>query len=241
MRHSNTKAILSCTVFACMARVALGAADGDRLREQSDRQQQIRNQTSAVSEQIDSIVSEFDRNGLGGGKEVETLKSLRNVLGQLDQDQMQRVVALLQQAAGNPNGTDSAKQAYLVQQDIVGQFRKLLIDYQRQQGLAALADRVEKLANRQAANLRSTVDLATASAPKFQGNLNGASAAALQAQEAEQREIAAESADAVAAARAMLADATGDESIRLGKAMADPNTARRTEHFQIRGRRSAGW
>ncbi len=118
--------------------------------ESADRQAAISARTQSVAGQLDATVAEFRENGLGGGEDVRTLTAVRDVLGRLSAGQMRAVTELLRRpdAAG----------AYAGQQDIVVQLRAVLARYQRQQAAADLAGRLAALGDRQAANLRATVE-----------------------------------------------------------------------------------
>src|SRR4051812_18453016 len=91
----------SCAIvlFACGPLLSRGATPSpDALREGEQRQQQIRSRVQQVGEQLDAIVGEFDRNGLGDGEDVRSLRAIRSVLGELSDRDMEQVVALLRQA-----------------------------------------------------------------------------------------------------------------------------------------------
>ena len=69
-----------------------------QLRDNESRQQQLRGQVQTVGQQLDAVLSEFDRNGLGGGPDVAVLKQIRGVLDKLSADQMGKVIEYLQAA-----------------------------------------------------------------------------------------------------------------------------------------------
>jgi hypothetical protein len=63
--------------------VALGMCIGavgraDDLADTANQQQDIRDQTVSVAQQIDAVVGEFDANGLGGGEDVKTLRAVKS-------------------------------------------------------------------------------------------------------------------------------------------------------------------
>jgi hypothetical protein len=198
----------------------------DQLRTQETHQQQLRSQTQQIGQQIGLIISEFDRNGMGNGQDVKTLRAIQSVLGQLGDEQMQKVIVLLQQARGaRDGGLNDEKQAFLTQQGIIGEFRDLLAQFEKEQSIFELADRFDHLAKRQAANLRSAVDLAYAAAGKRTDQLDSITLAALQTQQSEQTSIATEVKEALDSANSMLTNASGADADQLNKALAKAQTA----------------
>src|SRR5258706_1939020 len=69
----------------------------DPLIQKEFKQQQIRTTTQKLAEQLGDLTSEFDRNGIGGD-DLQVLRSIRAVLGNLTDQQMEQVINLLQQA-----------------------------------------------------------------------------------------------------------------------------------------------
>src|SRR3954452_11831477 len=69
----------------------------DRILQQELKQQQIRTTTQRVGDQLESIIAEFDRNGIGG-EDVKVLRAIRGVLGKLSEKDMEKVLQLLQQS-----------------------------------------------------------------------------------------------------------------------------------------------
>src|SRR5688572_18481925 len=72
-------------------------ARGDRLLQSELKQQQIQRTTQRVGDQLSSIISEFERNGIAG-EDVKVLRAIRMVLGRLSEKEMTQVITLLQQA-----------------------------------------------------------------------------------------------------------------------------------------------
>src|SRR5438067_9261960 len=66
----------------------------ERILQQELKQQQIRATTHRVGEQLGAIISEFERNGIGGD-DVKVLRAIRGVLGKLSEKDMEKVVQLL--------------------------------------------------------------------------------------------------------------------------------------------------
>jgi len=135
--------------------MALGAepppATVDHMLQQELRQQQIKTATTRVSEQLDAILAEFERNGIGG-EDVKALKAIRAVLGKLTAKEMEKVIALLQEARGVNDPAASANRAadaYAGQKAIITQLHQLLLEYQRQQALYELSVRFKEFARRE--------------------------------------------------------------------------------------------
>src|SRR5687767_56470 len=98
-------------VFVILFALSLRAAeDVSRILQQELKQQQLKATTARVGQQLDSIIDEFDRNGISG-QDVTVLRTIRSVLGSLSDKDMQLVVEYLQSArkANDPNA--SARQA----------------------------------------------------------------------------------------------------------------------------------
>jgi len=160
---------LAAVILALLAAAVPSAARGeaalartDRLRQSEARQQVIRVQTGKVAEMLGFLVNEFERNGIGGD-DVQILKAIQSVLGSLTDKEMHLVITLLQEARSASNPGDSRKRivdAYSGQKTIVVQLRQILLEYQRRVALYELSLRLEQLAARQDANLKSTVRLA---------------------------------------------------------------------------------
>jgi hypothetical protein len=222
--HVFSVALAAATCAVPLVSIA-HADSAEQLRTQQAHQQELRTQTQQIAQQIELIIREFDRNGMGQGQDVKTLRSMSSMLSQLSDEQMQKVIVLLQQARGaSDGGLNDEKQAYLTQQGIIGQFRGLLDEFQKEQSLYELADRFDRLAKRQASNLRSLVELAQVSVGKRLDQLDAPAAAALDAQHAEQASIAAEVIDALQSARSLMIDASGAEAEQLNKALASAQT-----------------
>src|SRR5437867_10370642 len=95
----------------------------DRILQQELKQQQLRTTTQRVGDQLETIIAEFDRNGIAG-EDVKVLRAIRAVLGKLTQKDMERVIAFLQEArtANDSNAaTQKASDAYAGQKTIITQ------------------------------------------------------------------------------------------------------------------------
>jgi hypothetical protein len=188
--------------IAGVATLWLGApaAHADPLADSADRQSGIATQAKTVAEELDATVAAFRENGLGDGEDVRTLTAVRDVLGKLSAEQMREVAELLRRA----HGPGDVAVAYAQQQDIVAKLRSLLAKYQREQRAAALSTRLNQLADRQEANLRSTVEQARASAAKQKGKDPSADQAEqLHGAQAEQRQLKGAVAEAMADLKAL--------------------------------------
>jgi hypothetical protein len=144
------------------SRSADGPPSADPVLAQELKQQQIKYTTRKVGDQLEAIVAEFERNGIAG-EDVKVLRAIRSVLDRLSEQEMQKVIAFLQQARAATDATTSAKQAteaYAEQKSIIVQLQQLVLEYQRQQALYEISLRLKELASRQSANMWLGVGLA---------------------------------------------------------------------------------
>lgn len=147
--------------FAALALLAAWGAFAavpaqDRLLQSQLKQQQIQRATQRVGEQLSSIITEFERNGIAG-EDVKVLRAIRSVLARLGEKEMALVVTLLQQAQQAGDDVAAKKgvtEAYAGQKGIITQLKQLLLEYQRQQALYELSIMLRGLAARQSANMR---------------------------------------------------------------------------------------
>src|SRR5258705_12613910 len=154
----------SCWLLAVLVSPSLWADNpsaNDRILQQELKQQQIRTTTQRVGDQLESIIAEFDRNGIAG-EDVKVLRAIRGVLGKLTDKDMDKVIAFLQQArTGDPStSTKNASDAYASQKRIITQLKQLVLEYQQQQALYEISIRLKELATRQSANMGLGVWLA---------------------------------------------------------------------------------
>ena len=134
----------------------------DSVLQQELKQQQLKTTTRKVGEQLEAIVAEFERNGIQG-EDVKVLRAIRSVLDRLSQQDMEKVIAFLQQtrAASDPaTSARHATEAFAGQKTIIVQLQQLVLEYQRQQALYEMSLRLKELANRQTANMWLGVSLA---------------------------------------------------------------------------------
>jgi hypothetical protein len=192
-RASRVRRGILSTVAAGLAVLSFqlphASALNEDLRESQSKQQQIQTQTQKVSDQIDQVIAEFQSNGIANNDDVKTLKAIRAVLGKLSDDQMQQVVALLQQASTTSDPTvtkTKVTDAYNGQKDIIAQLRVLLVQYQQREAAFELSMKFQKLADRQNANLKLTVDLAKATIGRPVAQFDSTQADSLHSQRAEQ-------------------------------------------------------
>jgi len=97
---------------AAPARAAESALpnSADSVLQQELKQQQLKTTTRKVGEQLEAIVAEFDRNGIQG-EDVKVLSAIRSVLDRLSQQDMEKVIAFLQQTRAASDPADSARHA----------------------------------------------------------------------------------------------------------------------------------
>jgi hypothetical protein len=158
---------------------AHAAETSDRILQQEVKQQQLKTTTERVGAQLDAIIDEFARNGISG-QDVTVLRTIRNVLGTLSDQDMKLVVEYLQSSrqAADPNASArQATEAYARQKMIITKLKALEAEYRRQAELYEISIRLRELANRQSANMWLGVwlDKSTGSKPINQfdeGNKN---------------------------------------------------------------------
>src|SRR5688572_31253169 len=125
----------------------------DSILQQELKQQQIKTTTKRVGDQLESVIAEFERNGITG-EDVKVLQAIRGVLDKLSDTDMAKVLDFLQQSRAAAEPADAAKtatEAYAGQKSIVVQLQQLVLEYQRQQALYEISLRLKELASRQSA------------------------------------------------------------------------------------------
>ena len=170
----------------------MGAQAGD-LQQSADGQEQIRGQAQQLVSRLDEVIAEYTRNGLAKGGDFEVLKNVRTALGSLSEEEMAKVVALLNEADSAPKeAPDRVAKAYADQKDISLRLKQILAEHERQQDIEALASAVRQLADRQAANLSTAIDVEKLAAQDGSANGQAAVTASVEGQQAEQNSIAGE-------------------------------------------------
>jgi hypothetical protein len=201
---------------------------GDVLSQAEVGQQQLRGSTARVGEQLDIILAEFSRNGLAG-EEVQLLGSIRGLLGQLSDDDMARVITLLQEARGMAeSGAQRGRllEAFGDQKTVGVKLRQILLEYQRQQELAGVAARLEELAARQHVAMRDTLNLAQAGAGRKREWLSENQRISLQLQVSEQASLRDEVMAVMERLRSWKGEDDNDAAARAAEAMAKPEVVR---------------
>src|SRR4051812_20419530 len=95
--------LLFFVIVICVASVrAQTLPMPQRVHQGETQQQSLRTRTRQVADQISAIIEEFNRNALPDGEDVHTLKAVQSVLSGLSDQDMDKVVALLQQARMSP-------------------------------------------------------------------------------------------------------------------------------------------
>ncbi len=222
MRTKHALAILSSALFLSPQGALLAQVAPDSLRQSESLQQQIRGRTSEVAGSIKTIISEFQRNGLGDAEEVHTLVAISGVLDKLTAEEMSRVVDLLQQArsgedagAARRNVTD----AYTSQKVIIAQLGQLLIEYERQQELYRLSQQIETLAERQDGNLKAVIRLAREAGRTTPSQYTAEQQMSFEVQKNEQAALKQEIAQAIQKIETLAETADGETARRLKDAV----------------------
>jgi len=201
---------------------------GDVLSQAEVGQQQLRGSTARVGEQLDIILAEFSRNGLVG-EEVQLLGSIRGLLSQLSDDDMARVIELLQEARGMAESGEQRGrllEAFGDQKTVGVKLRQILLEYQRQQELAGVAARLEELAARQHVAMRDTLNLAQAGASRKREWLSENQRISLQLQVSEQASLRDEVMAVMDRLRSWEGEDDNDAAARAAEAMARPEVVR---------------
>lgn len=186
--------LLLLCVLTAGARVGRAAVPPDGLANTEVGQQQLRTASERVAGQLDIILEEFQRNGLGG-EDVELLGAIRSVLGQLNERDMARVVALLHEARElGETGVRRARllEAFSTQKGVGYKLRQILLQYQRQQELAGVAARLHELAHRQGVAMFETLALASSVAGRRREWLSENQRISLQLLSSEQQSLSDE-------------------------------------------------
>ncbi|MGA3171707.1 MAG: hypothetical protein ABSE62_11925 [Chthoniobacteraceae bacterium] len=162
------------------------------LRQSAQSQEQIRAEANQLLTRLDDLLSEYSRNGLAAGEDYDSLKNVRDSLGDLSTREMEQAAALLTQAQAGAGATEDIAKAYAEQKDISLKLKQILAAHQRLQDVDALAKSVSQLAARQSANLSAAIDVRRLAAQDTSANGKSAVTASAQAQQAEQTDIAGE-------------------------------------------------
>lgn len=176
-------------LLGLLALAAAPAVRADDVQQPAARQEQIREESRALMTRLGDILSEYQRNGLAGGADSQTLTAVRTALGSLTEQEMGEVVAILRKASGDPG---QLARAFATQKDISLRLKQIVSDHQRRQNLEAIARSVRQLAERQSANLSVAIDAGQLAAQDPSANGQAAVAASRQAQQSEEDAIAGE-------------------------------------------------
>ena len=198
------------------------ASSPDQLIQSERQQQLLRTNTEKVSDQLQALIEEFQRNGLAGD-EIKTLQTIASILTQLTDKEMQHVVELLQAARRAPEAGQTQRrvaEAYASQKSIPVELRQVIATYRHRQELEEIAARFQALADRQGGNLNLAV-ATVAAGPDSVRLRDEAQRAALAAQAIEQAAIGVEVRTAVGQLETFAKQpASSTIADRVGKALA---------------------
>ncbi|MCL2647926.1 MAG: hypothetical protein FWD61_13080 [Phycisphaerales bacterium] len=201
-------ALIVCLML-CSSLFAESSATNDLVGSQK----QIRNQTERATADLNALILEFDRNGLGGGADVMLLKGIQKALNNLTEKDMQEVIAILESIhKGGGNLADTLQKAFDKQKGISTQLQAIIIQYMHEQDLADVALRLTRLADRENQNMRAGTNLYRTTKGASPKTYNEIQKAQVQVQQSEQQAIYAE-------AKVLL-----ERLVTLAKS-ADPTTA----------------
>ncbi len=200
----------------------------ERVTQAEASQLQLRGSTARVTEQLDLILEEFQRNGIGG-EDVQLLTSIRGLLGRLGDGDMGRVVKLLQEARGFGESTEQRSrllEAFSTQKSVSLKLRQILLEYQRQQELAGVAARLEELAGRQHIAMRETFQLAASAGGRKRDWLTENQRISLQLQVSEQQSLADEVGSVLERLETWSTDPDNDAAGRAAEVLERPEVKR---------------
>ena len=156
---------LSSLRLACFLVVAPAFAaplPPEPIRDAEQRQEQIGADAKGLVSALDAMLGEYERNHLGGD-DAAAVKAVRGRIDQLSLDEMRTVVDLLQQARATQDrgaASQTVADAFSAQKRISVEMARILAAHTREAEAAELSKRLDKLADRQALNLRNGIQLA---------------------------------------------------------------------------------
>jgi hypothetical protein len=135
MKHKRQLAwaVIAAATFAPVSSFAAPARQSDTVRQGEAEQGQIKTQVQRATEDLTSIITELDRNGIGG-EDVKILVKIRDILGDLTAKDMAAVIALLQEARNSVDPSQfrtGVTQAVVNQDQIIVKMKQLLLEYKR--------------------------------------------------------------------------------------------------------------
>ncbi|HEX4141592.1 MAG TPA: hypothetical protein VHY09_14685 [Candidatus Methylacidiphilales bacterium] len=209
----------SALLFAALAVSSAWAQNVSKnsiLQTKAD-QQDVRQHTTILANQIQSLIDELTENGITGD-DVKVLATTKAVLNNLSTAEMQRVLASLQKAgdaAGTKAGEQNLVDAYGTQKGIILEFRQILKDYEQRQAADELPAKFKELTDRQTQIMWTTAQVATESAGKSQQELNTMQQTTAQIVQTDQNALVND----VAMAKQMLDRAAQNATGEQGRAM----------------------
>jgi len=221
--------VQSALLLAAMAVLPAAAENGappsiqSALDQTASGQTQVRVHTAAVAAQVQGLIDELAANGITGD-DAKVLLATKAALANLSGPEMERVLASLRKAQTSANATDTtsnAVHAYTAQQGIILQFRLILKEYEQREAATELAARFKELTDRQTATMRTTADVARATAGIGTLQLSTIDQTTQQIVQSDQDAIVNEANVAHDQLDKAATDSTGDDAKALLKAQAD--------------------
>jgi len=133
----------------------------DTVTQGEGQQVQVRVQMRKAVAELAAMIDELDRNGIAGD-ELQTLKSIRDIMSNLSDKDMDKVIQLLQAARSDADPAAARRDvtaAVVTQKFIISQMNQLLIKYRQQQELYDISLQFTEFADRQNENLQKTKTL----------------------------------------------------------------------------------
>jgi hypothetical protein len=212
-------------LLAFLAASSAWAQDASRnfIQQNKADQQDVRQHTGVLADQIQGLLDELAENGISGD-DLKVLTTTKAVLNNLSAQEMERVVASLQKAgaaAGTNDGERSLVDAYAGQKGIIMVFREILKDYEQRQAADILPAKFKELTDHQTQIMWTTAQVAGNEAGKSQTELDTTEQTTASIVQSDQSALMND----VAMAKQMLdkaaPDATGDQGRAMQQAQKD--------------------
>src|SRR5687768_12511657 len=142
---------LGCLFFTLTAQPADLTNKTDTIAQQELKQQQIRDSTKRLEEQLSAVIAEFRANGIAG-EDVERLSLIRNVLGSVSSEDLPAIIEALQKAkdATEPGAAlFQSLAAYAQQKTVSLKLKALVSEYLKLSEMYELSLRFKEFARRQ--------------------------------------------------------------------------------------------
>ena len=190
----SARSLLALAMLGAGAGPAFAQLPSAKIRESEQKQTHIQGETKLLTDTLDAMLGEYERNNLAGD-DAAAMRRVRESLGSLSTTEMRQVVDLLQRAraAASPDAAvKTVADAFTAQKQIVTAIQRILAEHLREQEAAEISRQLHELADRQARNLQNGIELARMTAGLRFANPAAAEQAQITTQLGEQSAIAEE-------------------------------------------------